>query len=57
MSLEKFHPYSVFITGANRGIGLELVKQFLDIPNPPHHVFATYRTVEKAQVGILHFER
>lgn len=38
-------PKSVFITGCNRGIGLELVKQFLLQENPPKHLFATYRTM------------
>jgi len=37
-------PQSVFITGCNRGIGLELVKQFLTCSSPPKHIFATYRT-------------
>ncbi|XP_077995448.1 C-signal-like [Glandiceps talaboti] len=34
---------SVLITGANRGIGLELVKQLTASSKPPHHVFATCR--------------
>jgi len=38
-------PKSVFITGCNRGIGLELARQYLGQKNPPHHVFATYRTM------------
>nr|XP_056718666.1 C-factor-like [Euleptes europaea] len=33
----------VLVTGANRGIGLELVKQFLGSPDPPKTVFATCR--------------
>jgi len=37
-------PQSVFITGCNRGIGLELVRQFLLSPCPPKHLFATYRS-------------
>ncbi|XP_054717125.1 C-factor-like [Uloborus diversus] len=40
---------SVLITGANRGIGLEFVRQFIQIPNPPRFVFATYRSEDKAQ--------
>lgn len=39
MSLTK----SVMITGCNRGIGLELVKQLLKMETPPQHIFATYR--------------
>nr|AQS22598.1 c-factor [Pseudodiaptomus poplesia] len=38
-------PKSVFITGCNRGIGLELVKQFLKQENGPTHIFATYRKI------------
>jgi NAD(P)-dependent dehydrogenase (short-subunit alcohol dehydrogenase family) len=38
-------PVSVFITGANRGIGLELVRQFLRAESSPKHIFATYRTI------------
>ncbi len=36
-------PRSVLITGCNRGLGLELVKQWLKIENPPQHVIGTYR--------------
>ena len=34
-------PRSILITGCNRGIGLELVKQFLK--EPPSYLIATYR--------------
>ncbi|XP_060110065.1 C-signal-like [Heteronotia binoei] len=34
---------AVMVTGANRGIGLELVKHFLKEPNPPKVVFGTCR--------------
>ncbi|XP_028664718.1 C-factor [Erpetoichthys calabaricus] len=34
---------SVLVTGANRGLGLELVKQFLTSANPPDQIFATCR--------------
>ncbi|GFU55320.1 c-factor [Nephila pilipes] len=40
---------SVLITGANRGIGLEFVKQFLDQPSPPNFIFATCRNPSKAE--------
>ena len=39
---------SVFITGCNRGIGLVLVKQLLNLSNPPQKIFATCRSVENA---------
>jgi len=39
---------SIFITGANRGIGLELVKAFLNLSPAPDHVFATARSLESA---------
>jgi len=38
-------PKSIFITGCNRGIGLELVKQYLAQDPAPKHLFATYRTI------------
>ncbi|KAM6409123.1 C-signal-like [Rhynochetos jubatus] len=34
---------SVLVTGANRGIGLEFIRQFLGLPNPPQWVFAGCR--------------
>lgn len=39
---------TIFITGCNRGIGLEFVKQFLSLSNPPEHIFATCRSLERA---------
>ncbi|XP_035219372.1 C-factor-like [Stegodyphus dumicola] len=39
---------SVLITGANRGIGLEFVKQLLALPKPPQFLFATCRNPSKA---------
>lgn len=44
---------SVLITGANRGIGLELVKQFLALPDPPAQVFAACRSPDQAKVSKL----
>ncbi|XP_053304833.1 C-factor-like [Spea bombifrons] len=41
MSHLKIH--SLLVTGSNRGIGLEFVKQFLKRPNPPDKIFATCR--------------
>ncbi|GBM19233.1 C-factor [Araneus ventricosus] len=40
---------SVFVTGANRGIGLEFVKQIVKLPKPPLFVFATYRDESTTQ--------
>ncbi|XP_040180529.1 C-factor-like [Rana temporaria] len=40
---------SVLVTGSNRGIGLQLVKTFLNKQNPPEHVFAACRNPETAQ--------
>ncbi|GFT14313.1 c-factor [Nephila pilipes] len=34
---------NVLVTGANRGIGLEFVRQLIKLPKPPRYVFATYR--------------
>ena len=39
-------PANIFITGCNRGIGLELVKQFLKLK--PANLFATCRDPAKA---------
>ncbi|XP_070548339.1 uncharacterized protein [Ptychodera flava] len=35
---------SVLITGCSRGIGLEFVKQFVRLPSPPVHIFASCRS-------------
>ena len=42
-------PRSVLITGCNRGIGLELVKQFLGHPTPPEVLIATCRNPDQAE--------
>ncbi|KAF8766508.1 C-factor-like [Argiope bruennichi] len=39
---------SVLVTGANRGLGLEFVKQLINLPSPPNYVFATCRDPSKA---------
>lgn len=39
---------SILITGCNRGLGLGLVKAFLNLPEPPKYLFATCRNVEQA---------
>ncbi|XP_048371155.1 C-factor-like [Sphaerodactylus townsendi] len=35
--------HSVLVTGSNRGIGLEMVKQLVEMTDPPEHIFATCR--------------
>uniref|UniRef100_A0A2L2XY92 C-factor n=2 Tax=Parasteatoda tepidariorum TaxID=114398 RepID=A0A2L2XY92_PARTP len=40
---------SVFVTGANRGIGLEFVKQLVKLPEPPSVIFASCRDPTKAE--------
>jgi len=39
---------SVLITGANRGLGLEFIKQFLTLSTPPKHIIAVCREPDKA---------
>lgn len=41
-------PKSVLITGANRGIGLEFVKEFLKLSRTPRFIFACCRSPEAA---------
>ncbi|XP_060643909.2 C-signal-like [Anolis sagrei] len=40
------NPHSVLVTGSNRGLGLELVKQLAEGKNPPKKIFATCRDPE-----------
>lgn len=43
--------HSVLIIGASRGLGLELVKQFLNHPTAkPEIVIATARSIKKSKV-------
>ena len=42
---------SVFVTGANRGIGLELVTQLAKHQNRPQFIFAACRSPDGATVG------
>jgi len=39
---------NIFITGASRGLGLEFVKQFSELPQPPKLIFATCRNPDNA---------
>lgn len=41
--MEQLNPQSVLVTGANRGLGLELVKQLGEKTDPPRWIFATCR--------------
>ncbi|XP_066493709.1 C-signal-like [Tiliqua scincoides] len=45
---------SVLITGSSRGIGLELVRQLVEVTNPPEHIFATCRDPDGPRVKALH---
>ena len=42
---------SMLVTGANRGIGLELIRQIVNLPSSPQHLFAACRNPEKAEVS------
>ncbi|XP_067386245.1 C-signal-like [Emydura macquarii macquarii] len=44
---------SILVTGGNRGIGLELVKQLVERPNPPEWLFAACRDPEGARAQEL----
>ncbi|XP_059469852.1 C-signal [Neocloeon triangulifer] len=40
---------TVLITGCNRGLGLEFVRQLVGLKNPPSKIIATCRSIDKAQ--------
>jgi len=40
---------TVCITGANRGLGLEFVRQMLSLSSPPKHIFALCRDPDKSE--------
>ncbi|XP_071446971.1 C-signal [Hetaerina americana] len=40
---------SILVTGCNRGIGLEFIRQLIALNKPPQHVLATVRQPEKAK--------
>lgn len=42
---------SILITGCNRGLGLGLVKQFLNATKPTKYIFATCRNPADAKVN------
>ncbi|XP_078525508.1 C-signal-like [Lissotriton helveticus] len=44
---------TILITGCNRGLGLEMVRQLLEKPNAPEQIFATCRTPESPQSQAL----
>uniref|UniRef100_A0A8C6Y411 Uncharacterized protein n=1 Tax=Naja naja TaxID=35670 RepID=A0A8C6Y411_NAJNA len=41
--MEQLNPQSILVTGSNRGLGLELVRQLAKKSNPPKWIFATCR--------------
>lgn len=43
---------TIIITGANRGLGLEFVRQYLKLETPPQLIVATCRDPDKATVRI-----
>ncbi|XP_067327245.1 C-signal-like isoform X1 [Anolis sagrei] len=45
---------SVLVTGSSRGIGLELVRQLAEGPDPPRHIFATCRDPRGPKGKALH---
>ena len=49
--LRKMNAKTVFITGGNRGLGLEFVKNILKLEVPPQKLIVTCRDVENATVS------
>ncbi|XP_032087206.1 uncharacterized oxidoreductase C663.06c-like [Thamnophis elegans] len=41
--MDQLNPHSVLVTGSNRGLGLEMVRQLVRKNNPPKWIFATCR--------------
>ena len=46
--------FSALVTGANRGIGLELTRRLITGPDPADYVFATCRNIGDCKVSLLH---
>ncbi|GBO04019.1 hypothetical protein AVEN_62229-1 [Araneus ventricosus] len=44
---------SAMVTGANRGIGLELVRQLSRLNEPPKQIFATYRNPNSLKESLV----
>lgn len=40
--------FSVLVTGANRGIGLEFIRQLASVEEPPQYIFAGCRNPGKS---------
>jgi len=48
---------SVLVTGSNRGIGLELVRQLADSPSSPLHIFAGCRDPNGPRAQVTSHEK
>ncbi|XP_061449859.1 C-signal-like [Rhineura floridana] len=46
--------HSILVTGSNRGIGMELVRQLVEMTDPPEHIFATCRNPDGPRGKALH---
>ncbi|XP_028595296.2 C-signal-like [Podarcis muralis] len=51
--MEDFRIRSILLTGSDRGIGLGLVEQFLQLPYPPQLIFATCRHPDGPEGQVL----